>query len=1166
MLMSDVPVFADAGQLRSGWAAAVAWIDYDGDADLDAFLGSGYAGRAPQLYRNDPGGFAAVEFGISGIDVASGDWGDFDRDGDLDLLYWGEHGSSGNRVPPRILRNNGGTWSMMETGARSVGLANVSWADYDADGDLDFLLTGWAGSGSITRFYRLDAQGFFTETDPGIAGVSDGESKWADYDADGDLDLLVVGRDGGTNRVLLYRNQAGSMQSASAGLPQLAYANADWGDYDQDGDLDLLLTGATSAGSAIGARIYRNDGGAFVLGHTFDSVPYSVCRWADYDGDGDLDATLSGAVYRNDDGGFTRAPNTGFPGAMGRFAWGDYDHDGDLDLLANDYSIPSNAKVVLRRNEMDVPDTAPAAPGGLTQSRIGPVTTLSWAHASDDRTPVEGLTYSLRMGTSPGAADVIYPAADLLTGFRRAARSGAATDNSWNLRLPQGTYYWSVQAIDSVYGGSAWLQEHSFSVFGPTVQIGNAQVVEGDGGTQMQFGVALSWSLPVDMTIDFTTSDGTATAGADYVHTAGTLTIPAGATAATISVPVLGDFDEEQDETFELVLSNASGAQIGGRGRGTGTILNEDPLTVSISNASIIERDGRESLAVFTVNASRASDVPWSVDFATSDGTAVAGSDYQSGSGVLTFSPGMATQTISVPVFGDFEEEGDETFAVLLTNSTGAVIAAQGRGNGVIIDDDPITVSIGDVSIVEGDAGQPLAVFTVTASRGSHTPWAADFATSDSTAVAGIDYEAMAGTLSFAPGSTTQTVSVPIIGELEAENDEQFVLTITPSTGPQVNGGATATILDDDAPVLSLGAVAVEEGDAGQRTASLIVTVFKPSGQPIVVQYRSEPAPHDSATAGEDYLHVEGSLTIPAGQISGQIQVPVLGDGQVEADEQVQVTIHSPTNAVIRDAGTALVIIHDDDAPATPLPESGFVHTELEPGRSHRYSIQVRRRRWYELTLRGPEAETTPASPTLELFDASGHLLATSEAREVRYATRGYEQRSFRWQAPVSGEFIVRVGAASGEPAGDYSLEVTRVRDGLSEVFAAVTAEGVLVIKLRHHAWVRVTEFDGGVRINGMHPDSGPLQASAVTGIVVYGGRGNNFIDLSGVRRSLSGFQGLDGRIAVFGRRGKDRLRGSSFGDGFDGGPGFDTLETDSTNDAIRAVEIVVYQGHRIRI
>ena len=215
---------------------------------------------------------------------------------------------------------------------------------------------------------------------------------------------------------------------------------------------------------------------------------------------------------------------------------------------------------------------------------------------------------------------------------------------------------------------------------------------EGNSGTTVNavFTVTLSAISANTVTVDYTTVDGSATAGSgDYVAQTGTLTYAPGQTNQQIVVVVKGDTLNEINETFTVNLANPSNATIAGTGIGTATINNDDAVpTLSINNVSQAEGSGGGTTAfTFTVTLSTASGLPITVDFTTADGSATAPSDYAAQSGTLTFSPGQTTKTITIAVVADAVNEANETFTVTLSNPANATIASA-TGTGTIQNDD----------------------------------------------------------------------------------------------------------------------------------------------------------------------------------------------------------------------------------------------------------------------------------------------------------------------------------------------------------------------------------------------------------------------------------------------------------------------------------------------
>lgn len=262
--------------------------------------------------------------GPPNLSQAAADWGDFDNDGDLDLVI---SGFNVDVDPPvtfsEIYRNEAGTLVSINAGLPDLVFPALAWGDYDRDGDLDLALSGdTTGAGAtISRIYRNDA-GAFVDIVAGLPGASNGSLDWGDYDSDGDLDLAWSS--GALARV--YRNDAGTFIDLAAGLAGGgARDGLRWGDYDGDGDLDLIVRDSPFS------QVYRNDLGTFVDSGALIPVALgsNAASWGDFDNDGDLDVAGPQSIHRNDAGAFVNLP--GVP-AIGRPEGGDFDNDGDLDL------------------------------------------------------------------------------------------------------------------------------------------------------------------------------------------------------------------------------------------------------------------------------------------------------------------------------------------------------------------------------------------------------------------------------------------------------------------------------------------------------------------------------------------------------------------------------------------------------------------------------------------------------------------------------------------------------------------------------------------------------------------------------------------------------------------------------------------------------------------
>jgi len=459
----------------------IQWGDYDNDGDLDLLLTGPISGVGPasRIYRND-GNDTFTELTIAsliGVSESSVAWGDYDNDGDLDILLTGRLLGSSSTVS-LIYKNNGnGTFSDQNNiSLPGVADGSVAWGDYDNDGNLDFLLTGTEyNSGQIAKLYRNNGDGTFT-SGISLTGVNYSSAAWGDYDNDGDLDILITGNNGSGGITKIYKNLGNGIfeDQSSVGILPVEGSSAAWGDYDNDGNLDILICG-TSAGGRY-TRIYRNVGdGTFTQAASLTGVSSGDAAWGDYDNDGDLDVILTGntstgeisRIYRNNgNGSFEYQSSIVLSGvSQSTVAFGDYDKDGDLDLILAGYAQGGSYVTKLYRNNAVTPNTLPVSPSNLQTSVQGDTVTFSWNKSTDNETPQDGLHYNLVVGTSPSLSDVVSPMSDTSTGFRRVVRLGNSQTNSWTLNnLPNGTYYWSVQAIDNGFAGSLFSDERSFQI------------------------------------------------------------------------------------------------------------------------------------------------------------------------------------------------------------------------------------------------------------------------------------------------------------------------------------------------------------------------------------------------------------------------------------------------------------------------------------------------------------------------------------------------------------------------------------------------------------------------------------------------------------------------------------------------------------------------------
>ena len=462
-------------------------------------------------------------------------------------------------------------------------------------------------------------------------------------------------------------------------------------------------------------------------------------------------------------------------------------------------------------------------------------------------------------------------------------------------------------------------------------------------GGRLTFRVRLNEPSDTDPTsVAYETVDGTAEAGVDYVHKAGTLTFKAGTGPETLDVAVtllLDDLDES-NETLSLVLR--SGTET--RAEATGTIIDNDGTPrLSVAPATVEEdHDAPNGTVDFRVTLAGRSSQPVTVgydtgiagDTATEGTTCATGVDYIATTGGLVWAAGQTgSQTISVPICDDDAYEGDETFTLKLSDPLSAEFARQATtitATGTIDDDErPPSFSVADSTNAEDDG---YVDFEVTLASQIDSDVTVDYETavfisgSDRAtegadcSVTGADYDDASDTVTFPAGSVSETVSVPICPDNIDEFDETFKLTLSnPSDDiPITRSTATGTIEDsDDPPDLTFQNedVAVDE-DAGtiDFVVRLGVVSGRTSAKRITVRYATADG---TATSPADFAAApaNAALTFAPGVTSQTISLQVKNDALDEADtETFTLELSSPDNATLdSDPLTATGTINDDD-------------------------------------------------------------------------------------------------------------------------------------------------------------------------------------------------------------------------------------------------------------
>ncbi|HPI05681.1 MAG TPA: FG-GAP-like repeat-containing protein [Saprospiraceae bacterium] len=482
-------------------------------------------------------------FGLPGP-VSQGAFGDYDNDGDLDVLvgglgnYTGGSNNGSQSSFTSLYRNNGTGTFTLNTANSFTGLTNgaIAWVDYNRDGFLDIAIMGeyvYVASLNTTRvahlqIYRNQGNGTFAAPIE-LSPLQYGGMDWADYDNDGDPDLLVTGVSGNytssTVSTLLYRNDGNNtFTSVTTSLPILNYGNAKWGDYDNDGDPDVLICGQTTQvangmqGDESVTAIYKNNGnGTFTnINAGLTGVTAGYAAWKDFDNDGYLDLALQGhsanglvfQVNRNQhDGTFLAinvSPTQNYPGNL---VWSDFNGDGKADIASmgqngggvylqtgvNQFTLTQSLDGVFLEagdcNGDHKPDligagrsyplmfnqstaaTLPATPGGMMAYKLGNDVLFTWDNPTGWGGNLDGTTFNVRTGTSTGGIDIVSPMSATATGSRQVVNDGNAGHNHklYLKGLASGTYHWAVQAQNPASQAGSFSSEGTVTLPGSDV-------------------------------------------------------------------------------------------------------------------------------------------------------------------------------------------------------------------------------------------------------------------------------------------------------------------------------------------------------------------------------------------------------------------------------------------------------------------------------------------------------------------------------------------------------------------------------------------------------------------------------------------------------------------------------------------------------------------------
>ncbi len=780
--------------------------DFNADGTMDLATANYAGSNVSVLLGNSDGTFQPALNSPTGASPLSVAVGDFNGDGKLDLV-------TANVSDVSVLLGDGlgGFAAPASIGTGSSSPSSVAVGDFNADGKLDLGVTsnyydppGHCGPYGCYPGYYYSQVIVLLGTGGGSFAASVASdlgrgyhlsAAVADFNSDSKDDFAALNTDYGTVSVLLGTDIGlGTPASFTTGLYPRALTV---GDFTGDGILDLATAGNT-------VDILPGNGDGTFIPVVRQFVDPVALATADFNDDGHLDlVTADGSktvsVLLGAGAGTLTPPLVFAAGSVPKaVAVGDFNGDGRPDVAAANVGS-DDVSVLLNDGDWPALD-APAisiTDVTITEGNTGTATATFNVNLSATYTQPVSIHYATASGTAVAGSD--FAAMEGTLTFTPGQTSQPITVLVTGDQLAEDTEAFYVGLISPTNAFIADAQGVGTIVDDePIVSIeSNISAAEGNTGTTpFIFTVTLSAPYEGTVLVPFATADlpwwagGTATAGVDYTAASGTLTFTPGDTTETITVLVNGDRVPEPNERFWVNLGQVTSAHLG-TSQSVGTIVDDEPYAYFGNSASMVEGHSGSKDMVFTVLLTAPYDAPVTVGFWTGGGSATPGSDYQATSGSVTFDIGQTTQTISIPVYGDRLGEYDEYFYVILASGE--------LGYATILDDEP-RLSINSVSLTEGQSGTKLMTFTVSLSAAYDQPVTVNYSTQDGSAVAGSDYVATAGMLTFSPGQTSKTITVAIKGDKTKEYDEYFYVVLSDASDNVLlyNSAGYGTIINDD--------------------------------------------------------------------------------------------------------------------------------------------------------------------------------------------------------------------------------------------------------------------------------------------------------------------------------------------------------------------------------
>ena len=465
-----------SGSIKNTYGGHISFADYTNDGKLDISLSGFHTSDwndtypATFFYKLTDTGYAwdeqpGLQYYANGYQAGylggynNHDWGDYDNDGDLDLVIGGY--SYFGELILKIYNNHGGVLSLDTTQVNLVPgyPIQTKWSDINSDGYIDL----FTSSGQFIQSYLNDGSGLLLQSESHFIelGIVAGAVSIADFNSDGYDDFVLAGQrpDNGSLITHIYKNNIGDGFILHQEMQGASYGGLDWGDYDNDGDLDLVGSGtslvinnADSLYFPVSNLYQQNSSGNFVADtslYMLDSVAFSSIQWGDYDNDGDLDLLMNGELDNK-------------------------------DLITKVYE---NLEAINNAN------VGPSRPVMLLDSVSIDTVKLSWNNSVDlenslgaGKTPNLGIRYQLQMGGDQNY-NLYANTHSIISGKYGTGRMGTLAKNNRMIKsIPEGRYQWRVKAVDHGLGTSEWSEWDYFYIDQTAPVVETIQANYGVGG------------------------------------------------------------------------------------------------------------------------------------------------------------------------------------------------------------------------------------------------------------------------------------------------------------------------------------------------------------------------------------------------------------------------------------------------------------------------------------------------------------------------------------------------------------------------------------------------------------------------------------------------------------------------------------------------------------